>query len=139
MKKLLVIQEHKADRAGLHWDLRMEKDDGFIYNYLRKRPMFTNEPRTYSDKVLMSWVIKKCRLPEVGERLLCIQTEDHPWDYRNFEGVISEGYGKGKVKLVFSNEVEVLEYKGNKIVFIYENKKYILFKVDFGWLIIQKE
>lgn len=139
MKKLLVIQEHTANKAGLHWDLRMEYDSPDISTYLDKRPVETSEPRTVTEKVLKSWVVKKCKMPSNGEKLLAIPTEEHPWDYRNFEGEISEGYGQGLVRLIFSDYVEVLEYTENKISFIYLGFKYNLIKVSFGWLLMKGE
>ncbi len=97
MKRLFVIQEHNAKRAGLHWDLRFE-DNG----------------------VLKSWAVPKHRLPEVGERLLAMPTEDHPWSYRDVDGIIEDGYGAGTVKLVYSDQVEVKTFTDSKIAFTYD-------------------
>ena len=46
-KGLFLIQEHDAVRAGLHWDIRFEKND-----------------------ILESFVIPKHRLPKEKEQLL---------------------------------------------------------------------
>ena len=138
MNRTFVIQEHDAEQAGLHWDLRFETT-GETDTYDSKRPE-TNEPRGTGERVLRSFVIPKHRLPELDEKLLVIQTEDHPWDYRNFDGHIEQGYGKGPVKLLFCGEVEIRVFRPTKIEFLYDEKLYNLFYVRpmKKWMITQK-
>jgi bifunctional non-homologous end joining protein LigD len=68
-----TIQKHAARR--LHYDFRLEIDG-----------------------VLVSWPIPKGPSYNVQDRRLGIQTEDHPYEYGTFEGVIPRGeYGGGEV------------------------------------------
>ncbi|HKX72815.1 MAG TPA: DNA ligase D [Candidatus Saccharimonadales bacterium] len=135
-KKLaFVVQEHHATR--LHYDFRLELDG-----------------------VLKSWAIPKGPSMDPHEHHLAVMTEDHPYEYRKFEGVIPEGnYGAGNVIIWDEGWYEPREETGNQedvlrreakkghITFVLHGKKlhgeFALIKManakdDDAWLLVKK-
>jgi len=119
-KLIYVIQEHNA--RALHFDFRLEKDG-----------------------VLKSWAVPK-GIPEGDQKHLAVEVEDHPFEYRSFEGEIPKGqYGAGTVKIWDKGHYEPKLWEKDKIEVTLNgqrlNGRYILVRLkragDKNWLLLK--
>lgn len=111
----MAVQEHKAKRAGKHWDLRLV------------------DPMTGRAH---SWAIPKYHLPDIGERpILAIRTPTHTSDYALTFGIagpqaIGHGYGAGTVQMARKEQVKIVSSSPDKIKFETHGKdpeRFVLF------------
>ncbi|HEX9980920.1 MAG TPA: DNA ligase D [Flavobacterium sp.] len=134
-----VIQKHAA--SHLHYDFRLEMEG-----------------------VLKSWAVPKGPSTDPDIKRLAMMVEDHPYDYRTFEGIIPQGqYGGGTVivwdegtyepagfKTKDKKEMEshlLHELYGGKLKFVLKGKKlkgeFALIKAhgrgENGWLLMKLE
>lgn len=121
-----VIQKHDASK--LHYDFRLETRDG----------------------VLLSWAVPKGPSLDPKQKRLAVETEDHPLDYIDFEGIIPEGnYGAGTVIVwdigTYNTQQDVRhQFKDGKISFTLNGNKlngsFVLIKIKQRhrqWLLIK--
>lgn len=95
---MFAIQEHKAKRAGKHYDLRLV------------------QPLT--DRA-HSWALPKARLPDKKDRmLLAVQQPTHKRDYAlHFTGTLPAGYGAGTVTMPIKEKVKMLKMTPDRVKF----------------------
>ena len=129
---LFVIQKHSARR--LHHDLRLEMGG-----------------------VLHSWAVPQGPSPNPADKRLAVETEDHPLEYADFEGIIPPGnYGAGamivwdrgwwvpredpeqgyaKGKLLFDLHGYKLHGRWTLVRLKKEPKQWLLIKERDGWAV----
>ena len=83
MNLKFVIKEHRAKRARLHHDLRLQMGGRY-----------------------KSWAIPKLVTPKFPGKRLALKMEDHPIPEIEFEGEIAEGPGAGVTKVWDSGTYE---------------------------------
>jgi len=119
-KLIFVVQKHAA--RALHYDLRLEMKG-----------------------VLKSWAIPKGPSMNPSDKRLAVHVEDHPYKYKDFEGIIPEGYGAGAVIIWDQGTYTVDELKKRAFVITLHGKKLkgafslVQFRGGKNWLLIKKK
>ena len=118
-----VVQHHFASRE--HYDFRLERDG-----------------------VLKSWAVPKGPSANPADKRLAVQVEDHPLEYRTFEGTIPKGqYGAGTVSIWDAGTYEATEWKDGHIKVQLHGKKltgrWALVRMNDGkeknWLLMREK
>jgi bifunctional non-homologous end joining protein LigD len=110
VKSIFVIQKHAASR--LHYDFRLGMDG-----------------------VLKSWAVPKGPPYTRAERRLAMHVEDHPMNYKDFEGTIAPGnYGAGTVMVWDHGTYELMDgsMEQGKLHFRLHGKK-----LEGEWILVR--
>lgn len=91
-----VRQTHDAHRAGTHTDYRIGNPDIGLLSWASRKPMSE---------------------VEAGNKIELHRQPLHTYDYKNFEGDITEGYGAGTVKKEFDEPILITHKRPGVVSF----------------------
>jgi len=111
------VQQHDADRAGRHLDLRLTDPRGRAH----------------------SWALRG-GLPAPGQKVGIHQQPTHRGSYAGWSGTIESGYGKGDVKSLRHEPVDVLESGRDRVSFVVPRgrtaEELSVIRAGKGWLLV---
>ena len=99
-----VVQRHRAERAGPHYDVR-----------------FGVQPSPSAP--LLSFATKK-EMPGPGGKIMLFQQPLHKGQYASFEGELERGYGKGTVKTHDKGGIIVTKAQSDQVNFMVTHKRF---------------
>jgi hypothetical protein len=97
-----VVTEHKAKRAGLHWDLRFQMPNS---------------------KMWASFAVRKGVPLKEGIKVLAVRTHDHKREEALLTGKIESGYGAGTFKEWDRGKCDIIKYSVSHIAINFKGKK----------------
>lgn len=106
-KTKFVLHKHNADRAGIHYDLRIKNPE-------------TN--------LVWSWALPKSEIPTDNKVYLAILTHDNSKpSILNFSGTIEkDNYGSGTIEIEDSGECIINKWLPNMISFTVKKSKKLI-------------
>lgn len=108
-----IVQKHDATRAGTHFDVRFGNEDTGLY----------------------SWAARK-GLPGPGGKHLAVQQPVHRHGYKDFEGEIARGYGKGTVRKHAEGQVLITKATPDSVHFTTAHQRHperFVLRRPSGW------
>jgi hypothetical protein len=99
-----ILHRHDANRAGIHYDLRLQQLDG--------------------DKKVLSFAIPKADIPGGREKYLAVTNFLHEPKWVDIDDIdIPEGYGAGRIELLEKGTMDIYKWdKKNNITFSFNGK-----------------
>ena len=117
-----ALHEHKARKAGLHYDLRLEWHNGKVMSFaMRHQPPTTP-----------------------GIKRLAIEQPLHGVESLDFEGVIEEGYGAGELRKIDSGNYDLAKESEEELLLVFRggilNGTYVMLNTgEHKWLTFKKK
>jgi DNA ligase D-like protein (predicted 3'-phosphoesterase) len=117
-----TLHEHKAKKAGLHYDLRLEWHNGAV----------------------MSFAMRYILPTTPGVKRLAIEQPLHDQDSLDFEGVIKEGYGAGELRKIDSGDYDLIKESEKELILFLKGKTlqgtYVMLNTgEHKWLAFKKK
>jgi len=88
-KSKFVVMEHKAKKAGLHYDIRFKMPDSNMW---------------------ISFACRKIPPTTLGKKVMVVRTHDHSEKEALLVGKIESGYGAGELKKWDSGSCEIQKF-----------------------------
>jgi len=116
-----TLHEHKAKKAGLHYDLRLEWHNGTVMSFAMRY-----QPPTAP-----------------GVKRLAIEQPLHDVESLDFDGVIEEGYGAGELRKIDSGYYDLMKESRKELTLVFKNGilagTYVMLNTgQHKWLIFKK-